>query len=301
MIYIENGSTNPYYNLALEEYFLGGASEDILLLWQNKNTVVVGRYQNTEQETDERFCRANDISIVRRNTGGGAVYHDLGNLNFSIITGYKQGDDISFARFSGAILAALKKLGVDARFQGRNDLVVDGLKISGGAQAIQHGRILHHGTLLCCTDLDMLSGALRAGRELSERGHILPAQSPPEQSHSEQASQEQSPPEQSHLEQASQVQSPPEHSHTAHPCSDGSKSKAIASVRSRVANIQDFNNTVTVDLLKSSLLAEFGGTAPLERRELSAAEIADIRLLQKSKYETWQWNYGESPEISRKE
>ncbi|MCL1849741.1 MAG: lipoate--protein ligase family protein, partial [Clostridiales bacterium] len=153
MKYFESSSTDPYFNLALEEYFLGlGTEEDIFLLWQNDNTVVVGRFQNTAQEINERFCRENHVRIVRRNSGGGAVYHDLGNLNFSIITNYKQGDDISFGRFLFKICEALKNIGVNAELHGRNDLVVNGLKISGSAQAIRLGRILLHGTLLCRSD-----------------------------------------------------------------------------------------------------------------------------------------------------
>jgi len=241
MIYFENNSTNPYFNLALEEYFLKyDAEDDILILWRNDNTVVVGRYQNTAQEINERFCRENRVSVVRRNTGGGAVYHDLGNLNFSIITGYKQGDDISFRRFLGAISVALKKLGVDARLRGRNDLVVGDKKVSGSAQTIVAGRILHHGTLLCNSDLDMLAGALQSDPKVYA-------------------------------------------------------SKAIASVRSRVANIQDFNTDVTVDMLKGGLLSEFRRSAPLLEYKLQEVELAEVCLLQKSKYDTWRWNYGESP------
>ena len=272
MIYIENDSLNPYFNLALEEYLLTRgsgpvASGDVLLLWRNDKTVVVGRYQNTEQEINEQFCRANEISIVRRNTGGGAVYHDLGNLNFSMIAGYKQGDDVSLGRFLKVVRETLGKLGVGTQLQGRNDLAVDGLKISGSAQAIVGGRILHHGTLLCSTDLGMLSGALRNQKGLGEDAG----------------------------------QSGAGQDGGAGSCGSVYRSKAVASVRSRVANISDFNNAVTVSVLKDCLLAEFGGPAPLERRELTAADLAEIRLLQKSKYETWQWNYGESPEISRKE
>jgi len=241
MKYIENDSVNPYFNLALEEFLLGNATEeDLLLLWQNDNAVVVGRYQNTAQEIIEPFCRENGIRIARRNTGGGAVYHDLGNLNFSMIANYKQGDDISFGRFLSVIRGALRKLGVNAELRGRNDLVVDGLKISGSAQTISKGRILHHGTLLCCSDLDKLSGAL---------------------------------------------QNDP----------DKFKSKAVGSVRTRVANIQDFNSEVTVGLLKDRLLSEFGAAAFIKRYELTAEDITAVTSLQKNKYETWQWNFGKSP------
>ena len=252
MIYIENNSKDPYYNLALEEYVLShDKNDDILLLWQNDKTVVVGRYQNTAQETNERFCRVNDVKIVRRNTGGGAVYHDLGNLNFSIITDYKQGDDISFGRFLNVIIGALKTLGVDAQLLGRNDLVVEGLKISGSAQTILKGRILHHGTLLCNTDLDMLVGTLQNDREQS-----------------------------------------------AAAAAGLYKSKATASIRSRVANIKDFNDLVSVDLLKSRILSEFGKPAPLVKYELTTAEVDEVHKLRESKYETWEWNYGVSPDFN---
>ena len=271
MIYIENNLTNPYYNLALEEYFLDSSiSEDILLLWQNENTVVVGRYQNTAQEVNEQFCRVNNVRIVRRNTGGGAVYHDSGNLNFSIITDYQQGDDISFGRFSGVILETLRNLGVDARLKGRNDLVVENLKISGSAQTIRKGRILHHGTLLCCSDLDMISGALQKDHSQKDHGQY-------DHKDTDQP--------QSHLVR----DVPGQHD------SGMFDSKAVISIRSKVANIQDFNNEVSVGLLKSSLLSGFAGSLPLKRHELTAADISGIHLLQNSKYDTWQWNYGESP------
>lgn len=241
MIYVENSSKNPCFNLALEEYLLtGGIEDDVLLLWQNDNTVVVGRYQNTSQEINEQFCRENEVSIVRRITGGGAVYHDSGNLNYSIITSYKQGDDISFGRFLNMILETLIKLGVNAELHGRNDLAVGGKKVSGSAQAISNGRILHHGTLLCSSDLDMLSGALKSDP-------------------------------------------------------DKYASKAVTSIRSRVANIQDFNDTISIAILKSSLLTQFSRSASLEMHELGEAEAKEVCLLQKNKYETWQWNYGSSP------
>ena len=163
--YLETKSTDPYYNLAFEEYVLTHRTEgDYLLLWQNDNTVVVGRNQNTAEEINGDFVEKHRINVVRRSTGGGAVYHDMGNLNYSFITDV--GDDgISIRRFTEPVVAALRSLGLNAEASGRNDILVEGRKVSGTAQRRHGGRILHHGTLLFDANPGMVAGALNVDPE----------------------------------------------------------------------------------------------------------------------------------------
>ena len=161
MKYIRNNSTDPYYNLAFEEYvFHTFKDDDYILLWQNDRTVVVGKHQNTVEEVNLRRAGELGIKIVRRNSGGGAVYHDMGNLNFSFITGWNPDMQTDYDTFLIPVIRALSKIGVHAGKKGRNDLVVGGRKISGSAQCIHDGRLLHHGTLLIDSDLDVLSEVL---------------------------------------------------------------------------------------------------------------------------------------------
>ena len=163
--YLETHSQNPYYNLAFEEYVLCHRTQgDYLLLWQNDNTIVVGQNQNTEAEINRAFVEQHHINVVRRSTGGGAVYHDLGNLNYSFITDV--GDDgISICRFTEPVVAALRSLGLNAEASGRNDILVEGRKVSGTAQRRHGGRILHHGTLLFDANPGMVAGALNVDPE----------------------------------------------------------------------------------------------------------------------------------------
>ena len=164
--YLETGSTDPCFNLALEQYVLEHKRQgDWLLLWQNANTVVVGLNQNTAEEIDAAFVAQHGVTVVRRMTGGGAVYHDLGNLNYSFLTDLGDPEALHMERFTAPVCRALAAMGVDAQLGGRNDILVDGKKISGVAQRIQGGRILHHGTLLFSSDPDMIAGALRADPE----------------------------------------------------------------------------------------------------------------------------------------
>ena len=157
MLYFETGSTDPAYNLAFEEYVLTHRTVgDILILWQNDNAVIIGRNQNTAEEINQSFVDAHGIHVVRRNTGGGAVYHDLGNLNYSFITD----EGASRNAFTQPVVRALCALDMDAEASGRNDILVSGKKVSGTAQQISKGRILHHGTLLFDSDSNMISGAL---------------------------------------------------------------------------------------------------------------------------------------------
>lgn len=162
MIYLETGSLDPYYNLAFEEYVLRGRMDgDYLLLWQNDNTVVVGQNQNAEGEINRAFVEKHRINVVRRSTGGGAVYHDLGNLNYSFITDAENADRETTLRFTESVVAALKGLGLQAETSGRNDILIEGRKVSGTAQRLYRHRILQHGTLLFNANSEMASGALR--------------------------------------------------------------------------------------------------------------------------------------------
>ena len=161
--YIETGSLDPCFNLAFEQYLLENKTEgDWLMLWQNANTVVIGLNQNTAEEINAAFVKEHNISVVRRMTGGGAVYHDLGNLNYSFITDTGDKASLSIEQFSRPVCRALESLGLEATVGGRNDIIVGGKKVSGVAQRIYKDRILHHGTLLFRSDADMIAGALNA-------------------------------------------------------------------------------------------------------------------------------------------
>lgn len=155
-------STDPYWNLAAEEYLFKRCSEPIFRLWQNDNAVIVGKYQNTFAEVNREYIEKNNISVVRRLTGGGAVFHDMGNINFTFIDKKEDNEDsaMMFARFTRPIIEALKLLGVDAYLEGRNDLLISGMKFSGNAIATYKERVLQHGTLLFASSLKNISGAL---------------------------------------------------------------------------------------------------------------------------------------------
>ena len=158
-------SRDPYLNLAIEEYLFLRSADDIFMLWQNEPTVVIGKNQNAHAEMNMDFVEKNHIHIARRITGGGAVYHDLGNLNYTFISSNKAKEGIDFEYFTRPIIEALASVGVMAELSGRNDLIVNGKKISGNAQHTASGRTLHHGTLLFDSELDVLSSALKVDEE----------------------------------------------------------------------------------------------------------------------------------------
>lgn len=162
MKYIENYSNDPQYNLAFEEYCFKNLdkAEDYVILWINGPAIIVGKNQNTSEEVNGEYVRENGIKVVRRVTGGGAVYHDLGNLNFSIITTATGSERIDFKKYNIPILKALEKLGIKGELSGRNDMTIDEKKFSGIAQSVWKSRVLNHGTLLFDTSLDVLSKAL---------------------------------------------------------------------------------------------------------------------------------------------
>ena len=155
MIQIETTSHDPFFNQAFEDYVFRTFREDeVLLLWRNRPAVVVGCYQNICREVHVRALLEQNIPVVRRMSGGGTVYHDLGNLNYTLITG--QSGALDYDRCLAPVLRALNALGVPAQKSRTCDMTVDGKKISGSAQKIANGRVLHHGTLLFDADLTRL-------------------------------------------------------------------------------------------------------------------------------------------------
>lgn len=162
MLYIRNESNDPYFNMAVEEHVVKylDPSEEYFILWQNRPAVIIGKNQNAIEEVNLKYTKEHDIAVVRRLSGGGAVYHDLGNVNFTFVVNYRPEDFNSIERFARAVVKALDKLGTKAEFTGRNDITIDGKKISGNAQYLHKKRLLHHGTLLFSSDLTVLSRAL---------------------------------------------------------------------------------------------------------------------------------------------
>jgi len=160
MLCILSNNTNPWFNLAAEEYLLKEFIEDIFMLWQSEPAVIVGKHQNTLAEINYDYVKNNNIKVARRLSGGGAVYHDKGNLNFTFILNGKEGKLINFYKYMDPVLRVLQGLSVDARFEGRNNIMINNMKISGNAEHIYKKRVLHHGTLLFGTQLDKLNKSL---------------------------------------------------------------------------------------------------------------------------------------------
>lgn len=160
MLLINNTSTNAYFNLAMEEYFLKNTNEDIFMLWRNESAIIVGKNQNTLSEINYEYVKQNKIKVVRRQSGGGAVFHDLGNINFTFIS-CNDNSFSDFKRFTMPIIDALKNLNIQAEFSGRNDLLIDNQKFSGNAQYNYKNKVMHHGTLLFSSEINDLSSALK--------------------------------------------------------------------------------------------------------------------------------------------
>ena len=171
MIYYISKTHDTAFNIALEEYCFKKLKdeEEIFLLWINEPSIIVGKYQNTIEEINTEYTREKGIHVIRRISGGGAVYHDLNNLNYTIISNRDKGQEgFNFKEFSKPIIETLAELGVKAEFTGRNDLEIDGQKFCGNAQAYIKDRVMHHGCLLFNVDFSALGDALKVSKDKIE-------------------------------------------------------------------------------------------------------------------------------------
>lgn len=248
MIFIDNENNyDPHINLAIEEYILRNLTEleEVLLFYINEPSIIVGRHQNALEEINREYVDQNHIHVVRRLSGGGTVYHDHGNLNFSFITRGGKENVLDFRKFTAPVIHALNEMGVAAELSGRNDILVDGRKISGNAIYSSSQGIVCHGTLLLNTDLSQLSNAL----------NVKPSKM---------------------------------------------VSKGIQSVRSRVANIVEFlPSPLGIEEFRQKLLTSIFVNAPeITQYKLTKQDWQKIKELTTSRYLTWEWNYGQSPEFN---
>lgn len=172
MIFVDNkGIHDPRINLAIEEYLLKTMDvekEPVLLFYINQPSIIIGKNQNTIEEINTDYVEDNGIIVVRRLSGGGAVYHDLGNLNFSFITNDDGDSFMNYKKFTQPVVDALAKMGVNAELSGRNDILAEGRKVSGNAQFSTKGRMFSHGTLMFDTEIDAVVSALKVKKDKIE-------------------------------------------------------------------------------------------------------------------------------------
>lgn len=161
MLVIKRNSTDPYFNLAAEEYLVKNIEEPCFMIWQNAPSVIVGKHQNPIREVNLSYTKKKNIPVIRRISGGGTVYHDLGNINYSFIDLGKQESLVNFKKYSQPILQLLNELEVNAQLTGKSDLTINGLKFSGNASHVYRNKVLHHGTLLFNSDLNILNESIK--------------------------------------------------------------------------------------------------------------------------------------------
>ncbi|ADU29814.1 lipoate--protein ligase [Evansella cellulosilytica] len=246
MLFIDNKNiTDPRINLAIEEYALKNLDIDstYLLFYVNEPSIIIGKNQNTIEEINKEYVEENGIHVVRRLSGGGAVYHDFGNLNFSFIT-KDDGESFSnFRKFTQPVIDALAKIGVEATLSGRNDIHVGERKISGNAQYTTKGRMFSHGTLLLDSEIEHVVKALNVKDEKI-------------------------------------------------------KSKGIKSIRSRVANINEFvHEKLSMDQFKQLLLTSIFGEGDVQSYNLTDEDWNGVQAISEARYNNWDWNYGMSPKF----
>lgn len=162
MIILKRPQTDPFFNLAAEEYLVKNTSEPLFMLWQNTASVVVGKHQNALKEINRKFLKEKKTPVIRRISGGGTVFHDLGNLNYSFIDFGARERLVNFKKYSQPILDVLHNLKVNAELVGKSDLKINGLKFSGNASHVYKNTVLHHGTLLFSSALQDLDSSIKS-------------------------------------------------------------------------------------------------------------------------------------------
>lgn len=248
MRFLKNPRTNPYMNLALDEYAMKhiDVGEDYFFIWQNEPSVIIGKNQNAVQEVNQAFIDKNNIHVARRVSGGGAVYHDFGNLNFTFIIGVDDPGKVNYKKYVQPIIDALKSMGVHAEASGRNDILIDGLKISGNAQRMAGGKLMHHGTLIYDVNLEDMVEAL----------NVDP---------------------------------------------DKIVSKGVKSVRSRVTTIKEhLPKGTTIEDFWNELHYYLSNKGQDKEILLSQKDLDSIKHEADTRFSTWEWNYGYSPEFNLK-
>jgi lipoate-protein ligase A len=165
MLFVERLQTDPFFNIAAEEYLFKHFEEDVFMLWQNQASIVIGKHQNAYAEINYPCVKTNQIPVIRRISGGGTVYHDEGNLNFSFISKAHSDERISFKRILEPVIRILHGLSVPCELSGKSDLKIQGKKISGNAEHILKDKILHHGTLIYSTNPETIRLMLRNGSD----------------------------------------------------------------------------------------------------------------------------------------
>ena len=292
MRYLTNTSTDPQWNMAFDERVLTGLTspEPVFYLWQNAPAVIIGRNQSAPAEVNLPYLEEHGIVLARRVTGGGAVYHDLGNLNYSFAGGIREMEALQPVRL---MAAALRSMGIPVEVSGRNDLMVEGRKCSGYAKRLAGTRMMIHGTLMWNVDLAALSAALSVPGSKFDMSFHGPS--------------------------SARGSTPSFHGLTSAGGSTTSfhglsvESSAVASVRSKVANLSEYLPGLTLSDFRARLhdfLAAYrfpstdaaspaGGSAPsfhgLSVESLSPAFLASVNALADSKFRTWEWVHGHSP------
>jgi lipoate-protein ligase A len=242
MFSICSDSHDPFFNLAVEEYLLQNRKEDFLILCINDPCVIIGKHQVVHREVNTRYIEEKKIPVLRRISGGGTVYHDRGNLNFTFIKQSEAGKQVDFRLYTQPVIDFLSSLGVNAVFEGKNDLTVDGLKISGNAEHVFRERVMHHGTLLFDTSNDDLRQSLKMKTE----------------------------------------------NYSTHAVE--SNRTSVTNLKGRLHNINNID-----EFLKAMLNFFLHYISDIQTYNFTEEDISAIGMVLKSKYKTWEWNYGYGP------